>query len=67
MSVNPLFIMRLDADKVDVDFYEEQAIQRNMPLTVGIGSPEIDRNSIEDLDAKKREITEQGPRQCCRD
>ncbi|MCP5084042.1 MAG: hypothetical protein GY948_20325 [Alphaproteobacteria bacterium] len=55
VSVNPLFIMRLEADKVDISFYEEQAIERNMPLTVGIGSPEIDRNSIEDLDATKEE------------
>lgn len=59
VSVNPLFIMRLESDKVDISFYEEQAIQRNMPLTVGVGSPEIDRNSIEDLDAKRREIAEQ--------
>jgi len=59
VSVNPVFIMRLDSDKVDVSFYEDQAVQRNMPLTVGIGSPEIDRNSIENLDAKKQEITEQ--------
>ena len=55
VSVNPVFIMRLESDKIDVSFYEEQAIQRNMPLTVGIGSPEIDRNSIEDLDAVKIE------------
>ena len=55
VSVNPLFIMRLESDKVDVSFYESQAIARNMPLTVGIGSPEIDRNSIEDLDATKEE------------
>ncbi|MFT4716342.1 MAG: hypothetical protein ACI861_001528 [Paracoccaceae bacterium] len=56
VSVNPLFIMRLESDKVDIAFYEEQAIQRNMPLTVGVGSPEIDRNSIEDLDATKAEV-----------
>ena len=55
VSVNPLFIMRLESDKIDISFYEEQAIERNMPLTVGIGSPEIDRNSIEDLDATKAE------------
>ncbi len=58
VSVNPLFIMRLESDKIDVSFYEEQATQRNMPLTVGIGSPEIDRNSIEDLAATKAETTE---------
>mgnify|MGYP001206617116 CR=1 FL=1 len=56
VSVNPVFIMRLEADKVDISFYEEQAIQRNIPLTSGIGSPQIDRNSIEDLDATKAEF-----------
>ncbi len=55
VSVNPVFMMRLESDKVDVSFYEAQAIQRNMPLTIGIGSPEIDRNSIEDLKAAKTE------------
>lgn len=59
VSVNPVFIMRLKSDKVDIAFYEEQAIQRNMPLTVGIGSPEIDRNSIEDMDVKKTEIAKE--------
>jgi len=59
VSVNPVFIMRLEADKVDISFYEEQAIQRNLPLTSGIGSPQIDRNSIEDLDATKAEIAEE--------
>jgi hypothetical protein len=56
VSVNPVFIMRLESDKVDISFYEDQAIQRNLPLTSGIGSPHIDRNSIDDLDAKKVEI-----------
>lgn len=58
VSVNPLFIMRLQSDKVDISFYEQQAIERNLPLTVGIGSPEIDRNSIKDLDAEKIATTE---------
>ncbi len=58
VSVNPVFIMRLEADKVDISFYEEQAIQRNLPLTSGIGSPQIDRNSIADLDAAKAEIAD---------
>ena len=58
VSVNPVFIMRLESDKVDISFYEEQAIQRNLPLTVGIGSPEIDRNSIKDLETTKAETVE---------
>ena len=39
VSVNPVFMMRLEADKVDISFYEQQAIERNLPLTSGIGSP----------------------------
>ena len=62
VSVNPLFIMRLESDKVDVSFYEQQAIERNMPLTVGIGSPEIDRNGIKDLDAAKLAAAEKARR-----
>jgi len=56
VSVCPKFIMRLEADKVDVSFYADQSIQRNLPLTAGVGSPEIDRNSIADLDAAKEEM-----------
>lgn len=52
------FIMRLEADKVPVSFYEEQAIARNIPLTIGIGSPQIDRNSVGNLDIAKQEILE---------
>lgn len=58
VSANPVFIMRLAADNVDISFYEDQAVKRNMPLTSGIGSPQIDRNSIEDLEAKKAEVRE---------
>ena len=58
VSVCPRFIMRLEADKVDVSFYKDQAITRNMPLTSGIGSCEIDRNSIADLDMAKQEISD---------
>lgn len=56
VGVNPAFIMRLEADKVDVSFYEDQAVQRNIPLTTGIGSGQIDRNSIGDLETAKMEI-----------
>jgi len=59
VSVNPVFIMRLEADKVNISFYEEQAILRNLPLTSGIGSPQIDRNSIKDLDTTKAEIAKE--------
>ena len=58
VSVNPVFIMRLEADKVNISFYEEEAIKRNLPLTCGIGSPQIDRNSIEDLEVTRVSIRE---------
>ena len=50
------FIIQLEADKVPLPFYEEQAIARGVPLTTGIGSSQIDRNSIPDLDIAKQEI-----------
>lgn len=55
-SVCPKFIMRLEADRVDLAFYETQAIERNVPLTVGIGSGEVDGNSVGDLTIAKQEI-----------
>jgi hypothetical protein len=58
VSVCPEFIMRLEADKVEVSFYADQSIQRNLPLTAGIGSPQIDRNSIGDLEAAKAVISD---------
>ncbi len=57
VSVNPGFMMRLEADLVDISFYADQSIQRNIPLTVGIGSCQIDRNSIGELETAKEEIT----------
>lgn len=59
VSVNPVFVMQLEADKLDISFYEDQAIARNMPLTPGIGSPQTDRNSIANLEAAKLEIREE--------
>jgi hypothetical protein len=52
------FIIRLEADKVPLSFYEEQAIKRGVPLTTGIGASQVDRNSIPDLDIAKQEIHE---------
>ncbi len=57
-SVCKDFIMRLEADKVPVSFYEEQAIARGIPLTTGIGSGQIDSNSIGNLDTARLEIRE---------
>ena len=50
------FIMRLEADKVPVSFYRDQAIDRGIPLTTGIGSPQIDRNSVVDIELSKQEL-----------
>ena len=50
------FIIRLEADKVPVSFYEEQAIARGVPLTTGIGSSQVDRNSVGDLNIAKQDI-----------
>jgi hypothetical protein len=55
-SVCQKFMMRLEADKVDVSFYRDQSLQRNIPLTAGIGSTEVDRNSIENLDMAKQQL-----------
>ncbi len=52
------FMMRLEADKVPVSFYAEQAIKRGIPLTIGIGSGQIDRNSIGNLEIAKQGILE---------
>ena len=49
-------MMRLEADKVDVAFYRDQSLQRNIPLTTGIGSGEVDRNSIEDLELAREQL-----------
>lgn len=49
-SVCPDFVIRLDDDRVPMPFYEEQAIERNIPLYLGIGAGQIDRNSIENMD-----------------
>mgnify|MGYP001160269987 FL=1 len=58
VSVCKGFVMRLEADKVDATFYQDQSIKRNIPLTTGIGSCEIDRNSIDDLDQAKIDLTD---------
>jgi len=52
------FMMRLEADKVPVSFYADQSITRGIPLTTGIGSPQIDSNSIANLEVAKQEIHE---------
>ncbi len=55
-SVCQDYIIRLDDDRVPMPFYEEQAITRNVPLFLGIGAGQIDRNSIKDMDATRISI-----------
>ncbi len=56
LSLNPNFIIKLEADERPVSFYVEQAIQHNKPLYLGIGATRIDRNSMTDRRAAKQEI-----------
>ncbi|MFK5997968.1 MAG: hypothetical protein QM492_07655 [Rhodobacterales bacterium] len=55
-SVCQDYIIRLDDDRVPVPFYEDQAIAHNVPLFLGIGAGQIDRNSIEDMKVTKTSI-----------
>ncbi len=54
-SVCPDYVIRLADDRIPVSFYEEQAIRENIPLFLGIGATQIDRNSIVDIDAGRAE------------
>jgi hypothetical protein len=58
LSLNPNFILKLEADKWPVSFYLEQALRHNKPLYLGIGATRIDRNSITDRFVAKQEIEE---------
>lgn len=55
-SVCPDFVIRLAEDRTPVSFYVDQAIESNIPLFIGIGATQVDRNSIADLDIAKKEI-----------
>jgi hypothetical protein len=55
-SVCPDYVIRLAEDRTPADFYVEQAIKSNIPLFMGIGATQIDRNSIADLEIAKQDI-----------
>jgi hypothetical protein len=55
-SVCPDFVIRLADDRTPVSFYVEQATKYNIPLFIGIGATQVDRNSIADLELSKQEI-----------
>jgi len=56
-SVCPDYVIRLAEDRTPVSFYVEQAIAYNIPLFIGIGATQIDRNSIADMEIAKQDIT----------
>jgi hypothetical protein len=43
------YVIRLAEDRVPVSFYQNQGIRHNIPLFLGIGATQVDRNSIADL------------------
>jgi len=54
-SVCPDYVIRLAEDRIPLDFYEQQATKHNIPLFLGIGATQIDRNSIADFNTAKLE------------
>ncbi len=52
----PEFLMRLEADAAPAERYVEAAMTLKMPLYLGIGAVRLDRNSISDVVAAKREL-----------
>ena len=55
-SVCPDYVISLADDRTPASFYVEQAIKCNIPLFMGIGATQVDRNSIADLEISKQEI-----------
>ena len=51
------YVIRLADDRVPASFYVEKAIEENVPLFMGIGATQLDRNSIADMDVASRDIT----------
>jgi len=49
-------VIRLEDDRVPVDFYAQEAVAQNVPLFAGIGAALIDRNSIEDMEKAQHDV-----------
>ncbi len=47
------YVQRLHDDRVPVSYYRDKAIEWNIPLFTGVGSSQIDRNSVSDLASAK--------------
>ncbi|MCP4236209.1 MAG: hypothetical protein GY770_21965 [Aestuariibacter sp.] len=54
-SVCQDFVIRLAEDRMPISRYEEQAVEKCIPLLLGIGATQIDRNSIGDLSTTRHE------------
>lgn len=50
------YVIRLHDDQVPVDFYAAEAIKQGVPFFAGVGSSEVDRNGIADLEAAKADL-----------
>ncbi len=50
------YVIRLADDRVDPSFYIANAIEKNVPLFMGIGATQVDRNSIADLEIAVQEV-----------
>ena len=50
------YVIRLADDRLPAPFYVEKAIEENIPLFMGIGATELDRNSIADLESARTHL-----------
>ena len=50
------YVIRLADDRVPSSFYVEKAIEYDIPLFMGIGASQVDRNSIVDLELARRDL-----------
>jgi hypothetical protein len=50
------YVIRLADDRIPASFYVEKAIENNVPLFMGIGAAQLNRNSIADMDSAKTDL-----------
>ena len=50
------YVIRLADDRIPASFYVEKAIENNVPLFMGVGATQLDRNSIADMDSAKTDL-----------
>ena len=54
------YVIRLADDRVSASYYVEKAIEHGVPLFMGIGATQLDRNSIADMEGAKADLRELG-------